>query len=92
MINMKEVSAFCNMLSQNYGVRFVTNRSMAGYNIIGEFYTQKGQFITLVLEVTKLSVKTKVYDAQRRLLYSDTTKSLMSNQKFMVFIHRLFVT
>lgn len=92
MTNIREVSTFCNTVSNNFGAKFNTSRTMQGLNIIGEFYTRTGQHITLILDVTKNAVKTKVYNPQRRLIYNDSTKNIMSNESLMVFLQKTFVS
>lgn len=91
MTNIKEVSTFCTRVSNTFGARFATNRTLQGLNIKGEFYTRSGQFITLLLDVNNTSVKTKVYNQQRRLIYNDSCKNIMSNESLMVFLQKTFV-
>lgn len=92
MTNIREVSTFCTMVSNNFGARFNTKRTMAGLNIVGEYYSRTGQLITLTLDVTSAGVKSKVYNAQRRLIYNDTTKNIMSNESLMVFLQKAYVS
>lgn len=92
MVNIKEVSTFCNMVSTNFGARFNTQRTLKGLNVVGEFYTRTGQLVTLMLDVDQNAVKTKVYNPQRRLIYNDSTKNIMSNNALMVFLQKTYVS
>ena len=92
MVNLKEVSNFCTMVSHNFGARFNSTRTMRGVNVVGEFYTRTGQHITLMLDVDQNSIKTKVYNPQRRLIYNDSTKSIMSNNALLGFLQKTYAS
>lgn len=92
MTNTKEVTAFCHLLSNNFGARFNSGRSATGISVVGEFYTRRGELITMMLDVSRTGVRSKVYNSQRRLIYNDTTKSIMNNQALITFLQKTYAS
>lgn len=89
-VNVRDIQEFCMRMGNQFGARFTTKQNPRGLMVWGEFYTRRGQLVRLQFEANPTRIKSGVYNAQQRCIYSDTSKSLLNNQALFSCIQRIY--
>jgi hypothetical protein len=89
MINQDHILQFCNTVRVQYGAGFTQQPTHNGFKVVGEYCTFSGQVLSIMIDVTRAKVEIKVYDAARRLIFSDSTTGNINNSpKVITFFQK----
>lgn len=88
--SLNEVYKFCDVLTNRFNIGFIEKPMYGGVRFIGEYYTRRGQIMTLTIDVTRIKVSIKIYDTMRRLVFNRdfTPQGLVRTTTVFEFIAR----
>jgi hypothetical protein len=89
MINQDHIVQFCNTVRAQYNAGFNQQPTHNGFKVVGEYCTFSGQVLSIMIDVALNRVEIKVYDAARRLIFSEsTTGNINNNARTITFFQK----
>lgn len=90
MINLSNVEDFCNWMVANFSASFDCSKTRRGFVILGSFFTNSGQLISLSLVIHNSSIDVVALDQSRRSVFSTkVTGNINHDSRVLDFLYRV---